>query len=178
MEAWLRSSIHALLLALALPKVGLSAIFVVSLVSATILPLGSEPAVFGYITLAPHMFWPAVLVATLGNTLGGIISYLMGLAAEKGYERWREKHGHAAAEERRKQKSGGRWSELISQWAHKLGPSALFFSWLPIVGDPLCAVAGWLKLPFWPSVFFMALGKFLRYTIMTAALLWAFPAAH
>jgi len=178
MEAWLRSSIHALLLALALPKVGLSAIFVVSLVSATLLPLGSEPAVFGYVKLAPDMFWPAVLVATLGNTLGGIISYLMGLAAEKGYERWREKHGHAAAEQRRKKSTGGRWHGLISKWAHRLGPSALFFSWLPVVGDPLCAVAGWLRLPFWPSVFFMAIGKFLRYVVMTAGLLWAFPGLH
>src|SRR5690606_18712913 len=66
----------------ALPIFGLSAIFVVSLVSATILPLGSEPAVFGYVKLSPHMFWPAVLVATLGNTIGGVISYAMGLGAE------------------------------------------------------------------------------------------------
>jgi len=174
MEAWLRASIHWLLAALALPRVGLSAIFVVSLVSATLLPLGSEPALFGYVKLAPHMFWPAVLVATLGNTLGGAVSYAMGLGAEKGYERWREKHGHAAAQARRA-KAAGRWHAQISRWVHRLGPSALFFSWLPVVGDPLCVVAGWLRLPFWPSLCFMALGKFLRYVAMTAALLWVFP---
>jgi len=174
MEAWLRASIHWLLAALALPRVGLSAIFVVSLVSATLLPLGSEPALFGYVKLAPHMFWPAVLVATLGNTLGGAVSYAMGLGAEKGYERWREKHGHAAAQARRA-KAAGRWHAQISRWVHRLGPSALFFSWLPVVGDPLCVVAGWLRLPFWPSLCFMALGKFLRYVAMTAVLLWVFP---
>jgi len=114
------------------------------------------------------------LVATLGNTLGGIISYAMGLGAEKGYERWREKHGHADDEAQRR-KSAGRWHKQISDKVHRFGPAALFFSWLPIVGDPLCVVAGWLKLPFWPSVFFMALGKFLRYVIMTGALLWFFP---
>ncbi|HEY9459189.1 MAG TPA: DedA family protein, partial [Paralcaligenes sp.] len=56
-------SVDWFLLTLALPKVGLSAVFVVSLLSATLLPLGSEPAVFGFVKLAPHMFWPAVLVA-------------------------------------------------------------------------------------------------------------------
>ena len=54
---------------------GLPAIFIVSLISATLLPLGSEPAVFGYIKLSPDMFWPAILVATAGNTIGGAISY-------------------------------------------------------------------------------------------------------
>jgi membrane protein YqaA with SNARE-associated domain len=47
---------------------------------------------------------------------------------------------------------------------------------LPVVGDPLCAVAGWLKLSFWPCVGYMLIGKFLRYVTMTAALLWVFPA--
>ena len=94
MEESLLSAIHWLLAVLALPSVGLSAIFTVSLVSATLLPLGSEPAVFGYIKLAPDMFWPAVLVATLGNTIGGAISYAMGLAAERAVQRWKEKHPH------------------------------------------------------------------------------------
>lgn len=172
MEAWLESSINWLLLTLALPEIGLSAIFIVSLVSATLLPLGSEPAVFGFVKIAPHMFWPAVLVATLGNTLGGIISYGMGAGAEKAYIRWQEKHPHS-----RKSKAGGRWHDYVSYWLHRLGPIALFFSWLPVVGDPLCAVAGWLRLSFWPSVMYMAIGKLLRYTLMTAALLWFFPNA-
>ncbi|HEY9281478.1 MAG TPA: YqaA family protein [Eoetvoesiella sp.] len=177
MEAWLQSSIHWLLLTLALPKVGLSAVFLVSLLSATLLPLGSEAAVFGFVKLEPSMFWWTVLVATLGNTLGGIISYGMGLGAEKAYERWHEKHGHTEGRHVHKKKAGGRWHAQISHWTHRLGPPLLFFSWLPFVGDPLCAVAGWLKLPFWPSVCYMALGKLLRYAIMTAALLWMFPQA-
>ena len=43
------------------------------------------------------------------------------------------------------------------------------------MGDPLCALAGWIKLPFWPCVGWMALGKFARYVVYTAALLWFFP---
>lgn len=185
MEAWAHASIHWLLAALALPKVGLSAIFLVSLVSATLLPLGSEPVVFAYAKAVPDMFWPAVIAATAGNTLGGIITYYMGLGAEKAFERWKEKHGHAAASHEQEAarhakpaglaQIGGRWHPHIKQWVHKLGPSVMFFSWLPVVGDPLCAVGGWLKLPFWPSVFYMALGKFVRYAAMTAGLLWVFP---
>ncbi|MFA5488343.1 MAG: YqaA family protein [Candidimonas sp.] len=172
MEAWLHTSIQWLLLTLALPSVGLSAIFVVSLVSATILPMGSEPAVFGYVSLAPHMFWPAVLVATAGNTVGGAISYAMGGAAERAYERWRELHPDKVRE-----RAGGRWHDGATAWLRRLGPAALFFSWLPAVGDPLCIVAGWLRLSFWPCVAYMALGKFLRYVIMTALLIWVFPPA-
>jgi len=52
-----------------------------------------------------------------------------------------------------------------------LGPPALLLSWLPIVGDPLCAVAGWLRLPWLPCMIYMAIGKFLRYVTMTYALL-------
>ncbi|MFW9594294.1 MAG: DedA family protein, partial [Macromonas sp.] len=48
---------------------------------------------------------------------------------------------------------------------------------LPVVGDPLCAVAGWLRLAFWPCVAYMAMGKALRYVAMTSGLLWLFPGA-
>ena len=60
-------------------------------------------------------------------------------------------------------------------WLRKWGAKTCLLSWLPIVGDPLCAVAGWLHLPFWPCVFYMAIGKFFRYLAMTVAILWALP---
>lgn len=155
MEAW----IHSLLAALALPRYGLATVFVVAMISATLLPMGSEPAVFGLVKLNPALFWPAVLVATAGNTLGGAISYWMGYGAERAYERMTHKHGEARA----------------LAWLRRFGPRACLLSWLPVVGDPLCAVAGWLRLPFWPCVAFMAVGKFLRYVTFTAALVWVFP---
>ncbi len=178
MQAWLHDSINWLLAALSLPEVGLSAIFTISLVSATLLPLGSEPAVFAYVKLSPHMFWPAVLIATVGNTLGGMISYAMGSGAEKAYESWRLKHPHHADSSQGdalKKKTAGRWHAFSSRWLTRLGPAALLFSWLPVVGDPLCAVAGWLRLPFWPCSIYMAIGKLARYITMTAGLLWIFP---
>lgn len=155
MEAW----INALIAALALPRFGLSTVFVVALISATLLPLGSEPAVFGLVKLNPELFWPAVAVATAGNTIGGAISWWMGYGAEQIYERTRHKRFEARA----------------LKWLEGFGAKACLMSWLPGVGDPLCAVAGWLKLPFWPCVAYMAVGKFARYVTMTAALLWWFP---
>ncbi len=155
MNTWMQG----LLAALALPKFGLSTVFLVSFVSATLLPLGSEPAVFGLIKLNPALFWPAVLVATAGNTLGGGVSWWMGYGAEKAYERVTH---HSA-----------QWRAL--RWLERFGAKACLLSWLPVVGDPLCALAGWLKLPFWPCMLYMAIGKFARYVTMTAGLLWVFP---
>lgn len=158
MEAWLGT----LLDALALPKFGLSTVFVVAFVSATLLPLGSEPAVFGLVKLNPDLFWPAILVATAGNTLGGVVTYAMGYGAERAYEHLvhpKRTTMHARA----------------LRWLDRFGPKACLLSWLPLVGDPLCAVAGWLHLSFWPCVGYMAIGKFARYVVMTSALLWVFP---
>ncbi|EGJ10027.1 MULTISPECIES: YqaA family protein [Rubrivivax] len=156
MEAWF----SALLAALALPQYGLSTVFVVALVSATLLPMGSEPAVFGLVKLDPSLFWPAILVATAGNTVGGAITWWMGYGGEIAYE-------HATHRRPREARP--------LQWLRRFGAKACLLSWLPVVGDPLCAVAGWLKLPFWPCVAYMAIGKFLRYLVMTAGLVWAFP---
>lgn len=156
LEAW----IHGLLAALALPRYGLSTVFVIALISATLLPMGSEPAVFGLLKLNPELFWPAVLVATAGNTVGGAITWWMGYGAEKAYESLAQRKPVEAR---------------ALKWLERFGPRACLLSWLPLVGDPLCAVAGWLKLPFWPCVAYMAVGKFLRYVTMTAALLWVFP---
>ena len=155
-QAW----IDQLLVLLALPQYGLSSVFVVSLISATLLPLGSEPAVFGLIKLDPQMFWPAIFVATAGNTLGGALSWWIGLASHKVVDKYRHSHSHLRALE----------------WLERIGPRACLLSWLPIVGDPLCAVAGWLKLSFWPCVAYMAIGKFLRYVTMTAILMGLFEA--
>jgi membrane protein YqaA with SNARE-associated domain len=155
MMAW----IEPLLSLLALPKYGLSTVFVVSFVSATLLPVGSEPAVFGLVKLNAALFWPVVFVATAGNTLGGALSWWMGYGAERAYERITHKPSEARA----------------LQWLARFGPKACLLSWLPAVGDPLCAVAGWLRMPFWPCVAYMAIGKFARYVTMTAALLWIFP---
>ncbi len=97
------------------------------------------------------MFRPAIVVATLGATLGGALTWWMGLGAERAYEHLTHKHADGRA----------------LRWLRRFGPRACLLSWLPVVGDPLCAVAGWLKLPFWPCLTYMAVGKFARYFIVT-----------
>jgi membrane protein YqaA with SNARE-associated domain len=152
--------INILLELLALPQYGLSTVFIVSFISATLLPLGSEPVVFGLVSLNPELFWPAILVATAGNTLGGAVDWWMGYGACQVAGKY--------------QKTGGLHFKAL-QWLERFGPKACLLAWLPGIGDPLCAVAGWLKFPFWPCVLYMAIGKFLRYVTLTAGLLWIFP---
>lgn len=157
MELWL----NQLLQWLTLPQHGLSTVFVVAFVSATLLPMGSEPAVFGLVKLNPDLFWQTIVVATAGNTLGGMFSWWMGWGAHQAVDRWKQSSTHVQA----------------LKWLEKLGPKACLLSWLPIVGDPICAVAGWLKMPFWSYALYMAIGKFGRYLLMTGALLWFFPSS-
>jgi len=155
MENW----IQALLDVLALPQYGLSTLFVVAFISATLLPMGSEPALFGLVKLNSDLFWMAIAVATAGNTLGGAVTWAMGWGTHKVASQYNSSRTHLKA----------------LQWLERIGPKACLLAWLPIIGDPLCAVAGWLKLPFWPCFFYMGIGKLIRYVVMTAGLLWFFP---
>ncbi len=143
--------LSAVLATLALPAVGLPALFVISLVSATLLPMGSEPALFAVVKASADLLWPALAVAPLGNTRGGVINYAMSYGANKAFTHERQ----------------SRWFG----WLQRFGPKTLLLAWLPVIGDPLCALAGWLALPFWRCVFWMALGKLLRYLVVTLLLL-------
>ena len=160
MSAWLQTQLSSLMTALALPQFGLSTVFVVAFISATLLPLGSEPAVFGLIKLNPALFWPAVLVATAGNSLGGAVSWWMGRGAEDVLRALPPRSGEAA-------RAASGCSASVPRPACCRG--------CPCVGDPLCAVAGWLKMPFWPCLGYMAIGKFAALPDDDGALLWVFP---
>ena len=115
------------------------ALFASSFLAATLLPGGSEAVLFGVLKLHPGPFWVAIGVATLGNTLGGMSSYLIGRVIPPR----KDLPGLAAMQ--------------------KYGSPALLLSWVPIIGDPLCVAAGWLRLNPWLSLLFIALGKFARY---------------
>lgn len=147
----IESAVLWLLNVLAVPTVGLTSVFLISFISATLLPLGSEPAVFAVIKANPAMFWPVILIATLGNTLGGVVDYWMGYGAKQAFAKERST----------------RWFH----WLERFGAKTMLLAWLPGIGDPICTLAGWLRLPFWPSVVYMAIGKFIRYVLMTWLLL-------
>ena len=147
----IESAIHALLDVLSVPEIGLTAVFLISFFAATLLPIGSEPVVFAVAQANPFYFWPVIFVATAGNTLGGIVNYWLGYGAHAVFAKERE----------------SRWFT----WLERFGAKTMLFAWLPIIGDLICSLAGWLKLPFWPSVFYMALGKFVRYLLLLCLLL-------
>jgi membrane protein YqaA with SNARE-associated domain len=145
------TAIQWLLDLLAAPAVGLVSVFIVSLVSATLIPMGSEPAVFAVVKANADLYWPVLFVATVGNTLGGAINYALGYGAKRLLARDRQSRA--------------------LRWVERYGAKTLLLSWLPVIGDPLCSLAGWLRLPFWPCAAYMAVGKFLRYLALTALLL-------
>ncbi len=118
-------------------------LFISSLLSATLLPGGSELVLLGVLKLHPDLLWPAIALGTLGNTLGGMITLGMGWLLP-----------------------------LKQQLKHvenlrRYGTPALLLAWVPIIGDALCLSAGWLKLNPWYAALFMATGKFLRYLVIS-----------
>ncbi len=125
----------------------LGALFLSSFLAATLLPGGSEAVLFGVLKFDPALLWPALTLATLGNTLGGMSSYLLGrLVPER--------------------------AEARSQtWLKRWGSAALLLSWLPLVGDALCLAAGWLRLNPIAAALFMAIGKLGRYALVAWAAL-------
>lgn len=120
----------------------LAALFFSSFLAATLLPGGSEIVLFGVLKLHPEQFWAALAVATLGNTLGGMSSYLIGRLIPP----TKPLKGLPA----------------IQRW----GSPVLLLSWVPVIGDPLCVAAGWLRLNPWWSLLFIAAGKLARYVVI------------
>jgi membrane protein YqaA with SNARE-associated domain len=120
------------------------ALFAASFLAATLLPGGSEAVLYGVLKLHPDQYWPALGVATLGNTLGGMSSYLIGRIIPL------------------KQVLPG------LQPVQKYGSPVLLLSWVPFIGDPLCVAAGWLRLNPWRSALFMGFGKFARYVAIAS----------
>ncbi len=84
------SAILWLLKTLAVPTVGLTSIFFISFVVDTMLPMGSEPAVFAVVKASGALFWLLICVAMLGNTLGGVVDYWVGYGAKQAFARERD----------------------------------------------------------------------------------------
>lgn len=121
------------------PEWGLAGLFLGSFLAATVLPGGSEAALAALVFAYPSQALPALMIATLGNTLGGMTSWWMG-------------RGFTARE-----------LPARLHWVQRFGAGVLILSWVPLIGDALCLAAGWLRLAPWPCAMWMALGKAARY---------------
>lgn len=128
------------------------ALFFTALLSATLLPGGSE-AMLVYRLSAGDGVWPTVLTATAGNVLGSLITYGLGRLGNEGLQRKYLRMSPAALAR------GERWFRRYGQWA-------LLFAWLPIVGDPLCLVAGLARAPLAWFIVLVTIGKFGRYAFI------------
>ena len=136
-------------------ELSLWALFVSAFISSTILPGGSEVLFGVLLSQQLHDAWLLLAVASLGNTLGGVTSWLLGwLIARRYPAKGLVKPAHQQALQR------------VQKW----GVLTLLFSWLPIIGDPLCVAAGWLRLNFFCSVLCIAVGKALRYAVIMVPL--------
>jgi len=122
-----------------------------SFLSATLLPGSSEALLIALLIAKKTSVYGLLLAASLGNTLGGLTNILIGRLLPL--------------------KRQGRWHDTAMTWLHRLGPAALLFSWLPVIGDLLCVLAGWLRFAWLPAMLFLAVGKTLRYIVIATATL-------
>ena len=132
-------------------EAGLWGLFISSFLAATLLPGGSEAVLFGVLKLHPDLLWPALLLGTIGNTLGGMTSYACG--------RWLPQWKRLDTLPQR---------ERVRAW----GAPIMLLAWTPILGDALCVAAGWLRLNAIACTLFMAIGKLARYGLVAAGALW------
>ena len=126
-------------------------LFASAFISSTLFPGGSEVVLGVLAAERHHDVWLLLAIASLGNTLGALTTWLLGYWLARRFpleERLPEKRRQALAR--------------VRHW----GSPALLLSWLPVVGDPLCFAAGFLRLPFLASLAFIALGKAARYAVI------------
>ena len=115
-------------------------LFLASFAAATLVPLPSEAALYAYLKAYPERTALAVAVATVGNTAGGMTSYLLGRVIPQ-----------------------KKFNEKALNALRRYGAPVTALAWLPLVGDALCVAAGWLRI-WWPAALaFMAAGRLARY---------------
>lgn len=136
---------------------GYPALFLLSFLASTLLPLGSE---WLLAVLLFNGFDPStvVVVATIGNSCGALVTYAIGL--------W---GGPFLVQRilRISQSSQQRAERFFSRY----GSWALLLSWLPILGDPLCLVSGILRTTLWRFLLLVTSGKFIRYMVVAKLVL-------
>ena len=128
--------------------------FASAFLSATVLPGNSEiifivlaiPKLTLGTWLSTDIFL-LIFMATLGNGLGSLTTYGIG----RWLPQFRPKNHRTL------------W---VMKQLQRYGSLTLLLSWLPIVGDLFCALAGWLRLNFIASCFFIFLGKLVRYVAL------------
>jgi membrane protein YqaA with SNARE-associated domain len=132
---------------------GLPALFCISFLAATILPLGSEWLLV-LLILGGHQAPAVVAIATLGNYLGACTTYLVGFLGSDFLTR-------------KLLRLSARDTLRAQEVYRRYGVWSLLLSWVPVVGDPLCLLAGSLRTPLMPFSILVLIGKFCRYAAIS-----------
>ena len=136
----------------------LASLFASSFLSSTLLPGNSEVVLVAMLLSGLSQPWLLVLIATMGNSLGGLTNVILGR-----FFPLREK---------------SRWQEKAVGWLKRYGAATLLLSWMPVIGDLLCLLAGWMRISWGPVLFFLCLGKALRYVLLAWVTLQGMPWWH
>ena len=129
----------------------LTALFFSAFLAATLLPGGSEALLVYLDHVSQHGFWILLATATVGNTLGGMVSYAMGRIIPA----------------HRLSKSNLQRAVIRIRL---YGAPILMLAWVPFVGDVLCVAAGWVRLNWISAAVFIGIGKTARYALVMAVL--------
>lgn len=130
-------------------------LFFVSFLAATFFPAQSEFALAALLTAGDYSIALLVLVASIGNTLGSLVNWILG----RGIEQFRERRWFPVPPDK---------LEQASRWYRRYGKWSLLLSWMPIIGDPITLVAGVLKEPLPSFLILVFIAKFMRYVGVTA----------
>ncbi len=129
-------------------------LFIISLLAATILPFSSEVVLLGYLSSGTYSVFWLVIVATVGNVTGAVINWYLGHFLHRfSNKKWFP----ASAKD----------IERASHTFNHYGQWSLLLAWVPIIGDPLTVVAGFLKVKFLPFLMLVAIGKAARYVFIS-----------
>lgn len=136
---------------------GYPALFLLSFLASTLVPLGSE-WLLAVLLLNGFDSMVVVPVATIGNSFGALTTYAIGLWGGPFLIR----SCLRISPDRQQQ------AEL---YFSRYGSWALLFSWVPILGDPLCLAGGVLRTGFWRFIVLVSIGKFIRYLVVAKLVL-------
>ncbi|MDX1348718.1 MAG: YqaA family protein [Putridiphycobacter sp.] len=136
-----------------LASLGYIGLFIGTFISATIFPTPSEAFVIGAYELEFNVYI-VLIVASIGNLLGGLTNYYIGYKVNSEGLKKRFKLNQERID---------RWEVKLNKYGYWLG----LISWLPVIGDPMVGVLGFFKVKFWPLTLTMFIGKCGRYLILT-----------
>jgi len=139
-------------------ELGYLGLFLSSFLAATVVPFSSEAILSGML-MAGYPVPSSLVLATLGNWLGGLTSYYLGYL---GKEEWIQTYLHIQKEKT------GRFKQYIKGKETWIA----FFCWLPFIGDVLAVAMGLLKISPLQTALGMFLGKALRYLVWAVFTIW------